>query len=163
MVFLNFNPKAEKDKKYLAQTHLPDTLFDKDKWKKILPYLSQYFSEFSLSSITEIYFCPYRTENENQLTKEDMENSSVLFRNWIKELSPKLIISFSNSLKSHFIDQNLLNNVEILELDSGKRIIKSIKGFIKNGTKKVKMIFLPSPGAAISKENKVKLWDWASK
>ena len=67
LVLLGFNPKADADETYLAQTHLPVETLDTDLWKKAIPLFNQYLSEYPITSIVETYFCPFRSQEEGQI------------------------------------------------------------------------------------------------
>jgi ribonuclease R len=160
LVILGLNPKAEKGKNYLAQAHLPDNLFDKIHWKKTTGLLEQYFSAYPLSIVNDTYFCPFRSEEEKELSTSDLELCLPIFQSWMKELAPKQIISFSSTLKDFLIKKELITAEQEHEVVSGKRKLKALKGFIKVGRKKVPILFLPPSGAVMSNEHRAELWNW---
>jgi ribonuclease R len=161
LLILNLNPKAEADKLYLEQTHLPETGFDLKKWQKTIPYLEKYFEIFPTEHIVESYYCPFRSSTEIELSTTDLDLCLPLFKEWLKELSPKQIISFSEALEDYFISKELISEIMQLEILIGKRKIKATKGFIKNGRKKVAIVFLPGKDVTMSKENRDRLWQFA--
>jgi ribonuclease R len=163
LMLLGFNPKADADKRYLAQTHLPENDLNKEVWKKAIPLLETHFSEYPLDKISDTYFCPFRSEQEGQISKKDLELCLPIFQNRLKGAEPKLILSFSSRLRDHFIQHKLLSGIQELEQELGKRKIKTVKGQLKNGRKKVTIIFMPSLGTILSNELKKELWSWAAK
>jgi hypothetical protein len=86
-----------------------------------------------------------------------------LFKDLLKELSPRQIISFSNELEDYFNRKELLSDIVHLEIEIGKRKIKATKACIKNGRKKVAIAFLPDKDVTMSKENRERLWEFVAK
>ncbi len=163
LLILNFNPKAEEAKSYLVQTHLPETTFDLKKWQKMKPLLEKHFDMFTLDSIVDSYYCPLRSAEESQITESDLDICMPLFKDLLKELSPRQIISFSNELEDYFNRKELLSDIVHLEIEIGKRKIKATKACIKNGRKKVAIAFLPDKDVTMSKENRERLWEFVAK
>ena len=163
LVLLGFNPKADADETYLAQTHLPTETLDKTIWKKAIPFFNEYLSEYPLESIVETYFCPFRSQEEGQISKNDLEAILPVFHSWMKELQPKQILSFSGRLRDFFLLHNMLTAVEDIQLTSGKRNIRVVKGFMKVGRKKVRVAFLPSINTSMSKEVRAEMWTFVTK
>jgi len=162
LLLLSLNPKAEEGMSYLEQTHLPDNSLDLKKWQKTIPYLQKYFEIFPLESTVDSYYCPFRSADETQISPSDLELSLPLFKEWLKEISPRQIISFSVDLEDYFTQKGLLSSVSHLEIEIGKRKIKATKAFIKNGRKNVPIAFLPGKDITLSKENREKLWAFAA-
>jgi ribonuclease R len=163
LLILNFNPKAEDGKSYLVQTHLPETTFDLKKWQKTKPLLEKHFEMFTLDSIVDSYYCPLRSAEESQIAESDLDICMPLFKDLLKELSPRQIISFSNELEDYFNRKELLSDIVHLEIEIGKRKIKATKASIKNGRKKVAIAFLPDKDVTMSKENRERLWEFVAK
>jgi ribonuclease R len=163
LLILNFNPKAEANKIYLEQTHLPETTLDLKKWQKSKPLLEKYFGTFPLESIVDSYFCSFRSAEESQLSESDLDLCLPLFKDWLKELSPRQIISFSKELEDYFNRKELLSDIVRLEIEIGKRKIQATKATIKNGRKKVTIAFLPDKEVTMSRENRERLWEFAAK
>jgi ribonuclease R len=162
LLLLDLNPKAEKEAKYLAQTHLPDISIDIQKWQKTIPYLDKYFGVYPIETIMDSYYCPFRSEEVGQISESDLELCQPLFKDLLKELSPSQIISFSTELEDFFNVKGLMTDMVHLEIEIGKRKIRATKGFIKHGRKKVAIAFLPGKDVTLSKENREKLWAFAA-
>jgi ribonuclease R len=162
LLILNLNPSEETGKSYLGQTHLPETGFDLKKWQKTLPYLEKYFEIYPFENIVDSYYCPFRSSTAEELTEADLNLTLPLFKEWLKELSPKQIISFSPELEEYFISKELISGLVHLEIMIGKRKISASKGYLKNGRKKVAIVFLPGKDVTMSKENRDKLWQFAA-
>jgi hypothetical protein len=163
LVILGFNPKAEADKTYLAQTHLPETSFNREAWSKTIPTIESYLSEYAIENIVDTAFCPFRSQDEGAISKKDLELSLPIFQAWMKELQPKQVISFSARLRDVFVVQKLLSDVQEMELLAGKRKLKALKGFLKVGRKKVPVAFLPPVNTGLSQETKDEMWAWVKK
>lgn len=163
LLILGFNPKAEPENAYLAQTHLPETTFDTAVWKKAMPMFKEYLAEYPIASVVESYFCPFRTIEDGQISKTDLEACLPLFQEWMKILQPKQILSFSARLRDFFLLQDLLTAVQDIQIVSGKRTIRVVTGLLKVGRKKVPVAFLPSINTSMSKEAKAEMWQFVTK
>jgi ribonuclease R len=162
LLLLGLNPIAEAGKKYLEQTHLSEASIDSKKWQKALAYLEKHFGVYPIDAIVDSYFCPFRAEEAGQISESDLNLCLPLFKDWLKELSPRQIISFSPELEAFFNANGLMTDIAHLEIEIGKRKIKATKAVIKNGRKNVRIAFLPDKDVTMSKENRERLWEFAA-
>jgi ribonuclease R len=160
MVFLGFNPQADGDADFEAEEKLPNTTFDQKKWKAILPTVLEQYKDLNPDKIVDTYFCPSRSQEEGQLSQNDLAASQEIFENWINILSPNQVICFSARLRDYLLHQDLVEGVDETKVLSGKRKIRILKGQLNIGNKQIAIAFLPSLKSSWSKAAKAEALAW---
>jgi ribonuclease R len=161
---LDFNPTAAKKQSYTSQTSLPA---DNVAWQSSpafqmsAPLFEEYFPEQELAKISQMYACPLRSENEEQITPEDFEQGFPAFMALLAERQPRRLVSYSNLLRDYLMNKKLIVELQQERVDSGKRQFLVARGFIKVGDQLTPIAFLPSLKVKIDAEARRLAWAWA--
>jgi ribonuclease R len=160
IAILHFNPTAD-DKNYLAQLCLPENKIDQEKWNSIVSIINEQNGNGEAGRMVEFYFCPFRSSDESLLTELDLELSLPIFGEVLKEIKPKVILSFSPTLQQLFTANKAITNLEVFNIKQGAKNYLVEKGTIKIGKKKVTIAFLPDLGLnKINKNSLTQIWTW---
>lgn len=118
---------------------------------------------FEIIPEIQVNYCFFRSEKENQITPYDLDLCSELFNELIEYLEPSMLISFSKFLNDYLEKTDKLIYINTLEIKSGNRNFSVTKGKVKLNKKEIDYFNLPHPNYPITKEARVKAWDYCFK
>jgi ribonuclease R len=161
---LDYCPLIEKNK-----NHHPQKYFAKDNnlWQHQPAFIEsavlfeEFFPDQPLDQICQIYACPFRVENEDQLLIDDIDATwpdTVLS---LAEQQPTRFISYSNHLRDYLMSKKLILDLQQEYVESGKREFLVVRGFLKVGNKRVPIACLPSLKVKIDNPARRLAWAWA--
>jgi len=153
----------EKGKTHGSQKEYPikdfPSLYDElGSLKRTLPYFYEYFED-NIPKV-QINYCFFRSENENQITEEDLNLSSKLFDELINYLEPSMLISFSRSLNNYLEKKGRLINKETTTFESGNKSVFVTKGKIEICNREILYFNLPHPNSPITGDSRNKAWNY---
>ncbi|WP_052592557.1 ribonuclease R [Aureispira sp. CCB-QB1] len=156
VLLLHFNPEAALNKGYRGQKLISKHPFKPQGSTKT--FFKTYFPQERLS---EGYLSPFRSLDDKQLSKKDIELSLPIFEAFIQLLKPKKIVSFSVPMVETLQKNNYLSNLEEEEVtDQGRTVITS-RGILNVGELKIPIYFVPRPSSRLLKGLKTLAWEWA--
>lgn len=156
VLLLHFNPQAALNKGYRGQK-----LISKHPFKPQGSTKTFFKTYFPYEKISEGYLSPFRSLDDKQLSKKDIELSLPFFEAFIQLLKPKKIVSFSVPMVETLQKNNYLTDLEEEEVtDQAKTVITS-KGILNVGDLKIPIYFVPRPSSRLLKDLKTLAWEWA--
>lgn len=125
--------------------------------------ISFFHNYFEIIPEVQVNYCFFRSEKEDQITSNDLKLSGGLFDSLIQYLEPSMLISFSRFLNDHLSKTDKLTSENILEIKSGNKHFSVTKGKVKINKKEIDYFNLPHPNYPITREARVKAWDFCFK
>lgn len=163
-LIVGFNWGAEQDYKYSPQCEYPFThfegLYDElGSLNRTIPFFHEYFQKALTGMQTN--FCFFRSHEEKQISFKDLGLCKPLFDKYLDYVDPSIIISFSSKLRDYFNDNNLITNKKVLSIKYLKGQTEIIKGnYETKAGKIINFVYIPHPNARVSKEDRIKAWNF---
>lgn len=156
VLLLHFNPQAALNKGYRGQK-----LISKHPFKPQGSTKTFFKIYFPFEKISEGYLSPFRSLDDKQLSKKDIELSLPIFEAFIKVLQPKKVVSFSVPMIEMLQKHEYLTNIEEEEVTDQGRTVISSRAILNVGDLKIPIYFVPRPSSRLLKDLKTMAWDWA--
>ena len=151
--------KSGKEYKHQATIEKENfTKIYKGSLQRAMNMCSEYFPHISFEKGSHSNFCFFRSEKENQITKNDIELCKPIFKKMISIINPSIIFCFSAQARQYLIESGFLDNYQEESFGNSRRCI-SAKAEL-NG---IKIFFLPHPNSRVKKELRRKAWEYCSK
>lgn len=153
------NKWIEKGNKYTPQCDYPLSNFsglydDLGSFKRTIKLFHQYFP--SALSGTQMNYCFFRSERENQITQRDLELCKPIFEKIVNYLNPSCIISFT--MKTHFLTSKD-SKIKTIEISNGKSTLFVSKGKVMINKRLIDFYNLPHPNYPVNSEARTKAWE----
>ena len=153
------NKWIEKGNKYTPQCNYPLSNFtgiydELGSFKRTINLFHQYFTSALYG--TQLNYCFFRSENEKQITKEDLELCKPIFEKIVNYLEPRCIISFTR--KTHFLT-SIDSQITTQEIPNGKSTLFVSKGKVLINEKLIDFYNLPHPNHQVNSEARSKAWE----
>lgn len=169
-VIVGFNWGVDNSLIKNGNSHCPQKEYPLKSYSSLYDELGSFKRTFNLfhnyfETIPEIQtnYCFFRSENESQITNNDLELSNDLFDELIEYLNPSMLISFSKSLNCYFESTGRLVHRDLLEIKSGNRIFQAVKGNVNISNRVIKYFNLPHPNYPITKKARTEAWEYCFK
>lgn len=132
---------------------------------RIVPYLTQYFSEEILEIIGQTNFCFFRSAKGYQISKKDLDLCKSIFFEFLEKAVPSNILCFSGRLKDYLFSSGLLNNLRKKEITfrKGNREVAYTAVKATLNITGCKIAFLPHPNYPISSIARRQAWEFCFK
>lgn len=162
LLLIGFNPGAAKDYPYSKQSSLPEENFllqDLGSFRRIVPFLKMYYPDETIAKIVQINYCLFRSSKESEISPKDKMLCEPIFFKLLSLLKPKQVISFSASLRQHFLNHKELFAVTFdNQILSNKGMINTTVGELKINSGKIPIGFLPHPNYPLIKSARETAW-----
>jgi len=130
--------------------------------KRSIYLINKYFPNVNLENGSSSNFCFFRSEKEDQITKNDISLCIPIFNKLIEIVNPSIIFCFSSKARDHMIINKIVHDVKKKKISSSLKAKKGCIvafGLLSNGTK---VYFLPHPNNPISNDVRKKAWEFCS-
>jgi len=143
------NNWIKKGNKYSPQCNYPFSTFeglydDLGSFKRTISLFHKYFPSALNGMQTNL--CFFRSENENQITKKDIELCTPIFNKLISYTSPSCIMVFSKRAHNYFINQKN-SKIKTESISTDKKTICFSKGKIIINNNEIDYYHLPHPNS----------------
>lgn len=163
-LILGFNWGATQDEEYSPQESIKPAVFrgsDVGSLSRIFPYCEKYFGNDFLDSTSQSNYCFFRSNNESQITPNDIALCEPIFEKLIAVMEPSSILCFSSKLRNYLLNSNRVKFKESTKISykrgSVQMIYEPIKAILTTGTE---IKFLPHPNYPMKKEARDRAWEF---
>lgn len=166
-MIVGFNWGTANDCNYEKQKEYPIRMFESNfnelgSLKRTIKYFYKYYPDALTGMQTN--YCFFRSENEAQISAEDLNSCQDLFFKLINFSHPSSIVSFSSKLRDYLIGNQLISDVQQNEIDFRGRKYSSIKAKMKlSDNSEIPFFYLPHPSTKIGTAERDRLWEYCFK
>lgn len=161
---LGFNWGATQNYKYKPQPSVTKSDFSKedvDSLSRIFPYCEKYFGKEFLSKTSQSNYCFFRSKNESQISKKDIELCEPIFEKLIDTIQPSSILCFSSKLREYLIsnDKIAAHDPKKIKFKRGATDVtyEAIRATLKSG---IEIKFLPHPNYPMKRHARDEAWEF---
>lgn len=125
--------------------------------------IAKYFPIVNMDNSSHSNFCFFRSENENQISKKDINLCIPIFNELISILEPSVVFCFSGKARDYMRNNKVVINYEekyIEPSQKGKHSFIVAKGRINNI---VPVYFLPHPNCPLTTDVRTAAWEFCAK
>lgn len=162
-LIVGFNWGVDQKGRHERQTEIPKEGFfdltDLGSFKRVKPFLKEYLPHGELDNIGQTNFCFFRSEEESQISKKDLEASESLFKELLDIIQPKMILAFSKKLRDFLLGQKEhFSIVDEENIKSGKKNILIVRGNYKFNDREITVFLLPHPNSKVTRSAREAAW-----